>query len=252
MNKFLTFQGQQPLYLGDVDFASQAIRDAFKMVLQGLTGSSDANAILRGVEPDARSSTVFFSAGVVSIEGEILPVEASAVTGTLSDTFYLKINSTLGGSRVFKDGETHSCWETRSVEVTKTVTDYPLASFRRLQGGFGTQRWHYAQGGVDFNLVKNGLVWTMTIMRSAMTGLDEHFFEVNVPGIQSDDLQAFPSVATLIPTTAYINGNGGVTSKPLEVWYNKTSGGELHILMDLADSSAADGTSYAQVVIPVF
>ena len=87
MNKFLTFQGQQPLYLGDVDFASQAIRDAFKMVLQGLTGSSDANAILRGVVPDVRSSTVFFSAGVVSIEGEILPVEASSVTGTLSDTY---------------------------------------------------------------------------------------------------------------------------------------------------------------------
>ena len=239
MNKFLTFQGQQPLYLGDVDFASQAIRDAFKMVLQGLTGSSDANAILRGVVPDVRSSTVFFSAGVVSIEGEILPVEASAVTGTLSDTFYLKINSTLGGSRVFKDGETHSCWETRSVEVTKTVTDYPLASFRRLQGGFGTQRWHYDQGGVDFNLAKTGLLWVMTIKRPAMTGLD-------------DDLEAFPSAVTIVPTTVYIYGNDGVTSQPLEVSYNKTLGGELHILMDLADSSAAAGTSYAQVVIPVF
>lgn len=252
MNKFLTFQGQQPLYLGDVDFASQAIRDAFKMVLQGLTGSSDANAILRGVVPSTRSSTVFFSAGVVSIDGEILPVVESTVTGTLSDTFYLKINSTLGGSRVFKDGETHSCWETRSVEVTKTVTDYPLASFRRLQGGFGTQRWHYDQGGVDFNLAKTGLLWVMTIKRTAMTGLEEHFFEVNVPGIQSDDLQSFPSVATLIPTTVYINGDNGVTSEPLEVWYNKTSGGELHILMDLVESSAAAGFGYAQVVLPVF
>lgn len=250
MNKFLTFQGQQPLYLGDVDFASQAIRDAFKMVLQGLTGNS--NAILSGVMPSQRQDAVFFSAGVVSIAGEILPVVLSSVTGTLSDTFYLKINSTLGGSRVFKDGETHSCWETRSVEVTKTVTDYPLASFRRLQGGFGTQRWHYDQGGVDFNLAKTGLLWVMTIKRPAMTGLDEHFFELNVPGIQSDDLEAFPSVVTIVPTTVYIDGNDGVTSKPLEVSYNKTLGGELHILMDLADSSAAEGTSYAQVVIPVF
>ena len=252
MNKFLTFQGQQPLYLGDVDFASQAIRDAFKMVLQGLTGSSEANAILRGVEPSTRSSTVFFSAGVVSIEGEILPVVESAVTGTISDTFYLRINSTLGGSRVFKDGETHSCWETRSVEVTRDVTDYPLASFRRLRGGFGTQRWHYAEGGVDFTLVKTGPVWLVAIKRPPMTQLEEHFFEVNVPGIQSDDLQAFPSVDTLIPTTAYIDGNGGVTSEPLEVWYSKTGGGELHILMDLADSSSAAGIGYAQVVLPVF
>ncbi|MBO7682738.1 MAG: hypothetical protein J6T17_08330 [Clostridia bacterium] len=202
--------------------------------------------------PSQREDAVFFSAGVVSIDGEILPVVLSSVTGTLSDTFYLKINSTLGGSRVFKDGETHSCWETRSVEVTKTVTDYPLASFRRLQGGFGTQRWHYEQGGVDFNLAKTGLLWVMTIKRPAMTGLDEHFFELNVPGIQSDDLDAFPSVVTIVPTTVYINGNDGVTSKPLEVSYNKTLSGELHILMDLADSSSAAGTSYAQVVIPVF
>lgn len=250
MNKFLTFQGQQPLYLGDVDFASQAIRDAFKMVLQGLTENS--NAILSGVMPSQRQDAVFFSAGVVSIAGEILPVVLSSVTGTLSDTFYLKINSTLGGSRVFKDGETHSCWETRSVEVTKTVTDYPLASFRRLQGCFGTQRWHYDQGGVDFNLAKTGLLWVMTIKRPAMTGLDEHFFELNVAGIKEDDLETFPSVVTIVPTTVYIDGNDGVTSQPLVVSYNKTLGGELHILMDLADSSAAAGTSYAQVVIPVF
>lgn len=253
MNKFLTFQGQQPLYLGDVDFASQAIRDAFKLVLRGLTGSDSANAILRGVVPSTRSSSVSFSAGVVSIDGEILPVDASLpISGTLSDTFYLRIKSTYGGSRTFKDGETHSCWETRSVEVTKDVTDYPLSAFRRLVGGFGTQKWHYEQGGVDFNLVRTGVVWLVTIKRTAMTSLEEHFFEVNVPGIQRDDLLPFPTVDTLVPATVFIDGNSGITSEPLEVKYSRTNDGELHILMDMVESSVAAGTSYAQVVLPVF
>lgn len=252
MNKFLTFQGQQPLYLGDVDFASQAIRDAFKLVLRGLTGSDSANAILRGVVPSTRTSSVSFSAGVVSIDGEILPVDATLLSGTLADTFYFRIKSTYGGSRTFKDGETHSCWETRSVEVTKDVTDYPLSAFRRLRGGFGSQRWHYEQGGEDFNLVRTGLVWLVTIKRTAMTSLEEHFFEVNVPGIQSDDLLAFPTVDTLVPATVFIDGNSGITSEPLEVKYSRTNDGELHILMDLVESSVAAGTSYAQVVLPVF
>lgn len=252
MNKFLTFQGQQPLYLGDVDFASQAIRDAFKLVLRGLTGSDSANAILRGVAPSTRNSSVSFSAGVVSIDGEILPVETSLVSGSLSDTFYLRIKSTYGGSRTFKDGETHSCWETRSVEVTKDVTDYPLSAFRRLRGGFGSQRWHYEQGGVDFYLVKSGLVWIATIRRVAMTQMDEHFFEIDVPGIQSDDLLPFPTVDTLVPTTVYIDGASGITSEPLAVNYRRTNDGDLHILMDLVELGYAAGTSYAQVVLPVF
>lgn len=252
MNKFLTFQGQQPLYLGDVDFASQAIRDAFKLVLRGLTGSDSANAILRGVAPSTRSSTVVFSAGVVSIDGEILPVDVSTISGTLSDTFYLRIKSTYGGSRTFKDGETHSCWETRSVEVTKDVTDYPLSAFRRLVGGFGSQKWHYEDDAANFNLVRTGPVWLVTIKRTAMTSLEEHFFEVYVPGIQSNDLLPFPTVDTIVPTTVFIDGNSGITSEPLVVKYSRSSNGELHILMDLVESSVAAGTSYAQVVLPVF
>lgn len=253
MNKFLTYQGQQPLYLGDIDFASEAVRDAFAQLLKGLTGSDSANAILRGVVGTIHNNNVVFSAGIVSIDGEILPVEANAgINGNLSDTFYLRVKSTYGGSRTFLDGETHDCWETRSVEVTKDVTDYPIASFRRLTGGFGSQRWHYEQGGEDFNLVRTGLVWLVTIKRTAMTSAEEHFFEVNVPGIQSNDLLSFPTVDTLVPATVFIDGYDGITAEPLAVKYSRTNGGELHILMDLVESSVAAGTSYAQVVLPVF
>lgn len=251
MNKFLTYQGQQPLYLGDIDFASEAVRDAFAQLLKGLTGSDSANAILRGVVGTIHNNNVVFSAGIVSIDGEILPVEANAgINGNLSDTFYLRVKSTYGGSRTFLDGETHDCWETRSVEVTKDVTDYPIASFRRLQGGFGSQRWHYSQGGYDFWLVKTGLAWLITLKRPPMTQSDEHFFDVSVPGIQADDLSVFPTTEATVLTTAYIDTGTGITTDVLAVKYYRDSG-ELKIQMDLESESGA-GYGSMQVILPVF
>lgn len=251
MNKFLTYQGQQPLYLGDIDFASDAVRDAFAQLLKGLTGSDGANAILRGVVGSTHNNNVVFSAGIVSIDGEILPVEANAgINGSMSDTFYLRVKSTYGGSRTFLDSETHDCWETRSVEVTKDVTDYPLAAFRRLQGGFGSQRWRYSQGGFDFWLVKTGLTWLVSLKRPAMSQSEEHFFDVSVPGIQAEDLAVFPTNEATVLTTAYIDTGSGVTTDVLSVKYYRDSG-ELKIQMDL-ESGLAAGNGSMQVILPVF
>jgi len=250
MNKFLTFEGQQPLYLGDIDFAAEAVRDAFKQLLKGLTGSDGANAILRGVNASAHNQNVTFSAGIVSIDGEILPVEANVgINGSLSDTFYLRVKSTYGGSRTFMDGNTHDCWETRTVEVTKDETDYPLASFRRLLGGFGSQRWHYSQNGFDFWLVKTGLVWMVSLRRPAMTQMEEHFFEVSVPGIQADDLSVFPTSEATVLTTASIDTGSSLSVEGLSVKYYR-DGGELKIQMDLDGTAAGSGSM--QVVLPVF
>lgn len=251
MNKILTFQGQQPLYLGDIDFASAAVRDAFKQLLKGLTGDDSANAILQGVVGLAGSSSVTFSKGVVSIDGEILPVEVSTVSGYLSDTFYLRIKSAYSGARTFKDGESHQCWETRTVEVTRDETDYPLASFPRLRGGIGKQIWSYNQSGFEFSLIKSGMMWFVSLKRPPMTQADEHFFEIDVPGIPTRELLGFPTSEQLVPTTAYIDTGNGITSDVLSVKFNKTGNGEMHILMDLESGSAA-GTAYMQVVLPVF
>ena len=38
MNKFLTFQGEQPIYLGDIDFMQDNSRAAILYVLKGITG----------------------------------------------------------------------------------------------------------------------------------------------------------------------------------------------------------------------
>lgn len=255
MNKFLTFQGKQPLYLGDIDFASDAIRSAFSQLLAGLVGSDSPNAIIYGVTATERSSSVVFSAGVVSIDGEILPVEANAgIAGSLADTFYLRIKSAYGGTRTFEGGASHDCWETRTVEVTKDETDYPLASFRRIQGGFGSQIWRYNSGSANptaFRLVKTGLVWLITLRRPPMTQSDEHLFEISVPTIQSDDLVRFPTAEAMVPATAYIDTGEGLTAEPMTVKYYRADG-NLHIEMDLASGLGAAGNVYMQVILPVF
>ena len=251
MNKFLTFQGKQPLYLGDIDFASDAVRTAFAQLLAGLTGSATPNAILLGVTPASRSSTVVFSEGIVCIDGEILPVELSSIGGaTMSDTFYFRIKSTYSGGRTFEGGSQHDCWETRSVEVTTDETDYPLSDFMRIQGGFGSRIWRYSEASVDFRLVKTGLVWLVTLKRGPMTQMDDHLFSLTIPTIPSDDLLRFPTSEEMVPTTAYIDGSESLTSEPMTVKYYRDSGG-LNIEMDLASGTGA-GNIYMQVVLPVF
>ena len=253
MNKFLTFQGQQPLYLGDIDFASAAVRNAFAQLLSGLINSDSANAIIYGVNETRSSGSTVFSAGVVCLDGEILPVEQTELSGDVTGNVYLRIKSVYGGTREFVGGDTHDCWETRTVEVTRDETDYPLYSIPRIRGGFGSLEWAQRNGErYEFHLIKTGLVWLVTVRRPGMTQSDEYFYSVNISGIPAADLAKFPTTPAMVPTMAYVDdGNGGLTAETLFVRYNRTDGGELHIEMDLADGQGA-GNCYAQVVLPVF
>lgn len=252
MNKFLTFQGKQPLYLGDIDFASDAIRTTFAQLLCGLLGTDSPNAILYGVELIQNDQLIQFSDGVVCIDGEILPVEVSTAgtAGSISGPFYFRIKSTYGGGRTFEDGGQHDCWETRTVEVTTDETAYPLADFPRFQGGLGPRNYMYRDGSTVFNLVKNGLVWLTTLRRPAMTQVEAHLFSMDISGIPAEDLNKFPAAETMVATTAYIEGNDGITAEPMTVKYYRDSG-VLHIVMDL-ESGIAEGPIQMQVILPVF
>lgn len=103
MNKYLTFPGQQPVYLGDIDFLQESVRSAFLMLLKGLTGQEKPNCILQQATSEAD--------GVICLDGEIMPYKA--YTGSMLGNYYYEVVSTYGGERVFKNGETHSCYETR-------------------------------------------------------------------------------------------------------------------------------------------
>ena len=122
MNKFLTFAGTQPVYLGDIDFMQTAAANAVKQLARALmdSGSDSLNAILQGVELQWNSSTLTITPGVVVLDGELLPFEG--VTLQAPSSLYFHIESTLSGERTFKDGESHQCHETRKAIINTTST----------------------------------------------------------------------------------------------------------------------------------
>lgn len=103
MNKYLTFPGLQPVYLGDIDFLQESVRSAFLMLLKGLTGQEKPNCILQRATSEAD--------GIICLEGEIMPYKA--YTGSLLGNYTYEVMSTYDGTRVFKDGVTHDCYEIR-------------------------------------------------------------------------------------------------------------------------------------------
>lgn len=131
MDKFLTFPGQQPIYLGDIDFMQTAVGNALKNLLISYTGNADGSAILAGVELSVDGADISWTEGVVAIEGDILPVAAGTITGGASSTLYFNVMATLSGSRTMKDGTVRQCWQTKTAAVTTEVTDYPVLDFGR-------------------------------------------------------------------------------------------------------------------------
>lgn len=111
MNKLLTFQGEQPIYLGDLDFMQEAVRQSFLQLLVGLTGLSSPSCILKKATDQED--------GVICLEGEIMPYKKYA--GTSGGSYAYSVVSSYGGSRVFRNGETHECHETRYAQESATI-----------------------------------------------------------------------------------------------------------------------------------
>lgn len=122
MNKYLTFPGLQPVYLGDIDFLQESVRSAFLMLLKGLTGQEKPNCILQRATSEAD--------GVICLEGEIMPYKA--YTGSMLGSYYYEVVTTYGGERKFKDGETHSCYETRHAQEKLGVDVKMVPTFDEL------------------------------------------------------------------------------------------------------------------------
>lgn len=117
MNRLLTFVGQQPIYLGDFDFMQDASKGMFACIARALMNqeSDTLNAILQGVNIQySRSDAKYvWDAGVVVLNGEVLPVMAGSQSGRIGTPLYFHVSEQTSGERVFKDGTTRDCWATR-------------------------------------------------------------------------------------------------------------------------------------------
>lgn len=132
MNKYLTFAGRQPVFLGDIDFMQNAVRDTFAQLLKGYTGLATPTAILHGLTLAATADSIAWTDGVVCLAGEILPVPAGALTGTSGGPYYLSIVTEYSGEREMGDGVIRPVLQERYAEITETSTDYPIANMTRI------------------------------------------------------------------------------------------------------------------------
>lgn len=167
MNKFLTFAGTQPVYLGDIDFMQAAADNAVKQLAKALmdADSDSFNAILQGVELQWDSSTLTITPGVVVLNGELLPFEGVTLVSPVS--LYFHVESTLSGERTFKDGESHKCHDTRKAIINSTSAGgTSLSSVPRLHTPSDDRVYNYAAIGgyiTDAKLTKKSGFWFLEI-----------------------------------------------------------------------------------------
>ena len=196
MNKFLTFYGKQPVYLGDIDFMQTAVGEAFANLLKHVTGRSDANGILSGVVISYLNNSATWTAGVVSLGGEILPVE-EGVIGNVTGGLYFEVVSTTDGSRTFGNGETHDCWETRKTTPATTETDYPLTSVPRIEAGPQESAQVYAFDDVPnlsdryARLAICGGSYVLAVRKKATNEENATFFEGDISNLPETTLNKF-------------------------------------------------------------
>ena len=134
MNKYLTYAGKQPVYLGDINFMQDAVGATFAQLLRGVLNSSDnsMNAILQGCVLTHSGGTTSWTAGVVVLGGEVLPIQAGSVSGNIN-SLYFHVSSSLSGQRTFGDGSSHECFETRSAIINATSAGgVAVAGIKRL------------------------------------------------------------------------------------------------------------------------
>lgn len=122
MNRLLTFSGLQPIYLGDIDFLQDSVKEAFLLLLKGLTGEDEPDCVL--IDATAEQD------GVICLKGEIMPLKAATSSG-IGQIAY-SVVSTFSGGRQFKDGEEHDCHEVRYAQEYYTVGAEAVPDFMYL------------------------------------------------------------------------------------------------------------------------
>lgn len=132
MNRFLTFPGQVPVYLGDIDFLQDAVKDSLLLLLRGLTGQDNPNCIL--IQPTAQRD------GVICVEGEIMPYKHSSN----SLNTHIAVKSSYAGERVLKSGETRQCHAVRyAIAITAiSGSGTSLSQFSIFDELLAKKPWH--------------------------------------------------------------------------------------------------------------
>lgn len=199
MNKFLTFQGTQPVYLGDIDFMQNAASAALKQLAQALMDSADEplNAILQGVIiTQLDENTVQYSSGVVIINGEVLPVAGGTISAVVGNALYFHVVSTLSGERTFKDGQSHQCYDTRSAILdTNSTGGIALSSLKRFNDPASNHEYSNtgATGSMkNGKLIRKNGFWFFDVYYDVEDGSSQDIGSLSFYGLSEAHLDSIP------------------------------------------------------------
>lgn len=116
MNKLLFSQGGQPVYLDDLDFLQQTMRESLSYFLQAF-----GDCILSGCEfTRTDNNSISWTEGVISYKGELfkVPAGSGASNSLLQSGIAVSILRTPAEKRVFGDGTEHDTRELGTAQFT--------------------------------------------------------------------------------------------------------------------------------------
>ena len=196
MDRLLTFEGRQPIWLDDIDFLQDSFAGEIARLVEGLVPADNIPdvVILKGCEKELVDSTVTFNSGIIYCKGEILRVTASSANLSPDYVFNLVQEVDSSGDRILQDTEENvSCYIKRSAVISRlkvsstNILGFYSKSIRLadlLEQKYGKAEEVLYEGGGEsdgatshFKLVRNGSSFTLI---GNFNGLDLDFeFDVS-------------------------------------------------------------------------
>ena len=269
MNRLLTYAGQQPIYLGDVDFVQDAAKESFTCIARALMNlsSNSLNAILQGVElTQMTESYVSWTAGIVVLDGEILPIEAGSVRATLGSTpLYFHVDVVQSGERTFKDGVSRKCWATRSATID-TDASGSVATV------YNTERLHIPSDDAEYEgnpgstnitsarIVKKNGLWYIDVQISLESGSYTSIGTVTFPLANASAGAELSQKTFFLPLILQSTVRQGETTTiavnmlPMRVTFSEYSGSSITMGLSFGatEATSAAGAGQLKTLMPIF
>lgn len=143
MDRFLTFEGRQPIWLDDFNFMQDAVESDIKKLVDSLLEALDYDGssavILSGCKPSSEiTATTTYTEGVIYSNGKLLKVKQSTLSnrnnlpGSYLTFTVSKEYDTAGDRTMIDSGEEKSCYEKPVAALTRTNSGPHLVRLSNL------------------------------------------------------------------------------------------------------------------------
>lgn len=166
MDRFLTFEGRQPIWLDDFNFMQDAVESDIKKLVDSLLEALDYDGtsavILSGCKTSSEyTATSTYTEGVIYSNGKLLKVKQSTVSNRNLPGSYLtftvnKEYDTAGDRTMIDSGEEKSCYEKPVAALTRTNSGPHLVRLMNLiRAKYGEKLlYEGTRDGFKFRLVR--------------------------------------------------------------------------------------------------